>query len=72
MWSLTLRAGTNREVGRRGPRPWDGEQGAGLVLESLSAQTLALEYSGLQFFPLKMGGKIFKIIVYPSRAAMGI
>lgn len=43
-----------------------------MVLESLSAQTLALEYSGLQFFPLKMGGKIFKIIVYPSRAAMGI
>ena len=49
-----------------------GEKGAGLVPESLNAQTLALEYSGLQFFSLKMGGKIFKILVSPSRAAMGI
>lgn len=49
-----------------------GEKGAGLVPESLSAQTLALECSGLQFFPLKTGGKIFKIIVSPSRASMGI
>lgn len=43
-----------------------------MVPESLSAQTLALECSGLQFFPLKTGGKIFKIIVSPFRAAMGI
>ena len=43
-----------------------------MVPESLSVQTLALECPGLQFFPLKTGGKIFKIIVSPSRAAMGI
>lgn len=64
--------GQRRGGGRRGPRPWQGEKGAGLVPESLSAQTLALECSGLQFFPLKTGGKIFKIIVSPFRAAMGI
>ena len=52
MWSLTLRAGGNREEGRRGPRPWGGEKEAGLALESLRVQTLALECSGSQFFPL--------------------